>query len=46
MNLPEQAKLKEIYGETEKCGARFEILADNFEKIYHALHRIKKSINN
>ena len=38
MNLPEQAKLKEIYGETEKCGARFESLADNFEKIYHHDH--------
>ena len=38
MNLPEQAKLKEIYGETEKCGARFKSLADNFEKIYHHDH--------
>ena len=38
MNLPEQAKLKEIYGETEKCGARFESLAENFEKIYHHDH--------
>lgn len=35
MNLPKQENLKKIYGETEKCGARFQNLADNFEKIYH-----------
>ena len=30
MNLPETAKLQEIYGETEISGARFKNLADNF----------------
>ena len=34
MNLPETAKLQEIYGETEISGARFKNLADNFSKIY------------
>ena len=34
MNLPETAKLQEIYGETEVSGARFKDLADHFEKIY------------
>ena len=34
MNLPETAKLQEIYGETEISGARFKNLADNFTKIY------------
>lgn len=32
MNLPETAKLQEIYGETEKSSARFQKLADNFAK--------------
>ena len=32
MNLPETAKLQEIYGETEISGARFKNLADNFSK--------------
>ena len=31
MNLPETAKLQEIYGETEVSGARFKDLADHFE---------------
>ena len=30
MNLPETAKLQDIYGETEKSSARFQKLADNF----------------
>ena len=34
MNLPETAKLQEIYGETEKSSARFQKLADNFAKTY------------
>ena len=34
MNLPETAKLQEIYGETEISGARFKNLADNYSKIY------------
>ena len=34
MNLPETAKLQEIYGETEKSSARFKKLADNFAKTY------------
>lgn len=34
MNLPEKAKLQEIYGETENSTARFESLADNFARIY------------
>ena len=34
MNLPETAKLQEIYGETEICGARFKKLADNFAETY------------
>ena len=34
MNLPETAKLQEIYGEAEISGARFKNLADNFAKIY------------
>ena len=34
MNLPEKARFQEIYGETEKCTARFAKLADNFARVY------------
>ena len=39
MNLPETAKLQEIYGETEISGARFKNLADNFSKIYDRIRQ-------
>ena len=35
MNLPETAKLQEIYGETEKSTVRFKKLAENFAEKYH-----------
>ena len=40
MNLPETAKLQEIYGETEISGARFKNLADNFQK---SMDRIRQN---
>ena len=43
MNLPETAKLQEIYGETEISGARFKNLADNFSKIYGILYSTWKN---
>lgn len=40
MNLPETAKLQEIYGETEISGARFKILQIIFQK---SMDRIRQN---